>query len=217
MTIPKEDFYSTTEIANICHVHRNTIILAIRKGELKASATPGGHNRIHHDEFVRFAKEKGLPVLGFPGQEEGPPLERPVTPPPPARGADARRKVLVVDDDKMVHKQVEKALDSKLYEVHSAFNGYEAGFKTSVIRPDLILLDIMLGDLDGGEVYSMLRENEFTRDVKILVITSMADDERIRRSFPEEVSILKKPLRGKDIAERVGQILGVARAGVASG
>ncbi|MBI4617005.1 MAG: response regulator [Planctomycetes bacterium] len=211
MTIKKRDFYSTSEIAKLCHVHRNTIILAIRKGDLKASSTPGGHNRINHDEFVRFAVERGLPVLAFPGDDEeeagGEESGRDLD-----KGRGGKKRVLVVDDDKMVHKLVEKALDSSLYEIAMAMSGYEGGLKTASFRPDLMLLDIMLGDIDGGEVYRQLKEDDEYRHIQILVITSIQDDSRIEKMFPEPVAYLKKPFRVKELAERVDQMLGVTRS-----
>ena len=211
----KKDFYSTSEIAKLCHVHRNTIILAIRKGDLRASTTPGGHNRINHEECVRVAKERGLPVLAFPGDEDGvgTGVESPAVVPSETGG---RKKVLIVDDDDAVHKLVKKALDPNLFEVETASSGYDAGFKTSAFRPHLILLDVMLGDIDGGEVYTMLKENEFTRHIQILVITSIADDEKIRQMFVDDVPVLKKPFRLKEVADRVHEMLGISRSGVAS-
>lgn len=210
MKIKKKEFYSTSEIAKMCHVHRNTIILAIRKGDLRASTTPGGHNRINHEEFVRFAKERGLPVLEFPGESDGDEGTAGIpTPESPESSEGRKKRVLVVDDDKMVHKLVQKALDPELFDLETASSGYDAGFKTSSFKPDLILLDVMLGDIDGGEVFNMLRENEFTQHIQIMVITSIQDDQRIQQIFGAELPYLKKPFRVKEVADRVHQLLGM--------
>ena len=204
MTIKKKEFYSTSEIAKLCHVHRNTVILAIRKGDLKASTTPGGHNRINHEEFVRFARERGLPVLAFPGEDDSTDgREQEKTP--------SKRRVLVVDDDEIIDKLVRKALTLDRYEIETARSGYDAGFKTSAFRPDLILLDIMLGDIDGAGVYKMLKENEFTRSIRILVITAIQDDGKIRSFFPEEVPYLKKPFGLEELSSRVEEIFSLER------
>jgi len=190
MAINKKSFYSTTEVADICNVHRNTIILAIKKGDLRASSTPGGHNRVAHKDLVSFIRERDLPVISIPGEDEG---------------DERRQRILVVDDDKLILKTVEKALADK-YEVKVASTGYEAGLLTISFNPDLIVLDMLLPDIDGGEVYRTLRSNEATKSVRVLVVTAVTDERKIAETFGS-VPFLKKPFSIENLRRKVNQVL----------
>lgn len=187
----KKPFYTTTEVADICNVHRNTIILAIKKGDLRASATPGGHNRIAHRDLIKFIRERDLPVIAVPGEDDA--LER-------------KQKVLVVDDDSVILKFITKALQDG-YEIRTASTGYEAGLLTSAFNPDLILLDMLLPDIDGGQVYRTLRNNEETASIRVLVVTAVSDDEKIRTTFGDDVPYLKKPFTVDELRRKINQVL----------
>lgn len=188
----KKQFYSTTEVASICNVHRNTIILAIKKGDLRASSTPGGHNRVAHKDLVKFIRERDLPVIAIPGDEEA---------------AEHRPRVLVVDDDPTIVKLIEKGLGGEGYEVISATNGYDAGRKTAKFSPELILLDYMLPDIDGVQVYRSLRESEDTASIRFVVITSFDDIEKLKGEFGEQVPVLAKPFTIEDLRRKINTVM----------
>lgn len=188
-------FYSTSEVARFCSVHRNTIILAIRKGDLRASNTPGGHNRVAPDDLLAFAREKGIALSG-------------IDVPGPAPARRERPRLLVVDDDPLILEMIDKGLRD-IVEVGKASTGYEAGFATLSFRPDLILLDMMLPDIDGGQVYETLRSNQETRNIKILVITAIQDDRTIQRIFGKDLPYLKKPFSYATLRSMVTALLGV--------
>ncbi|NUQ35149.1 MAG: response regulator, partial [Planctomycetaceae bacterium] len=129
-------FYTTSDVAKICNVHRNTIIGSIRKGILKIYRTPGGHARIAREDLLEFCKRRNLPVA-FNGTRND--------------------KVLVVDDDPLLVKLIKVGLEKAGYRVMAAGNGYDAGFMTLDFRPDIMLLDIMLPDIDGDKVAQRVR------------------------------------------------------------
>ena len=52
--VDNKDYYSTSEVATLCRVHKNTIIAAINRGLLPASKTPGGHNRVSRTVVPRI-------------------------------------------------------------------------------------------------------------------------------------------------------------------
>jgi CheY-like chemotaxis protein len=183
----KKPFYSTTDVAKICNVHRNTIILAIKKGDLKASSTPGGHNRVAHRDLVRFIRERDLPVLCIPGEDDEDLALDGNLPP------TIKQRILIVDDDPTMVKMIEATLAEQGYEVLSAHNGYDAGRMTELHRPDLILLDYMLPDIDGGKVYRSLQQREETRRIRFVVITSFGDIEQLEAQFGPGIPLLRKP------------------------
>ncbi len=82
--------------------------------------------------------------------------------------------ILVVDDDPDIARFVEVNLRSAGYEVSVAGDGEEALERASEIRPDLVLLDVMMPRLDGFEVAQRLRKNPQTANTSIIMLTAKA-------------------------------------------
>src|SRR5581483_9680922 len=103
---------------------------------------------------------------------------------PGARGARARRRregrslmpetILVVNDDPDIARFVEVNLRSAGYEVAVAGDGEEALQRASEMRPDLVLLDVMMPRIDGFEVAQRLRRNPQTANTSIIMLTAKA-------------------------------------------
>lgn len=81
-------------------------------------------------------------------------------------------KVLIVDDEEHIIELITFNLELKGYEVDSASDGEEALQKFKKIKPDLILLDIMLPKINGIEVCHRIRESEELPDVAIIMLTA---------------------------------------------
>ena len=92
-------------------------------------------------------------------------------------GATLTKKwtILVVEDDHDVNDLVCDALDEAGYNVHSAFDGDEAMNACSEMRPDVILMDIILPDRDGIELCRALSQNEDTRSIPVIMLTGKQD------------------------------------------
>jgi CheY-like chemotaxis protein len=88
------------------------------------------------------------------------------------------KKILVIDDDENLCAAVKRGLESfGKYEV-SVAGGGKAGLKAGrKLRPDLILLDIIMPDLDGLSVLKKLRQNEKTRFIPVVMLTGVQDQE----------------------------------------
>jgi diguanylate cyclase (GGDEF)-like protein len=82
--------------------------------------------------------------------------------------------ILVVDDDPDIARFVEVNLRSAGYEVAVAGDGEEALEKASALRPDLVLLDVMMPRIDGFEVAARLRKNPQTANTSIIMLTAKA-------------------------------------------
>lgn len=80
--------------------------------------------------------------------------------------------ILVVDDDPVVVQVVTQTLQTEPYQIQITRAGTEALDALAVQRPDLIILDIMLPDLDGFEVCRRIRANPFTSRIPILFLTA---------------------------------------------
>ena len=108
--------------------------------------------------------------------------------------AMAEARVLVVDDDTNITDLVGTALRYEGFEVHLAHAGRAAIDAVTSFRPDLIVLDVMLPDLDGFEVCRRFKRDEVASRVPIIFLTAM-DSETARRKGMEcgAVDYLIKP------------------------
>ena len=94
-----------------------------------------------------------------------------------------RKKILVVEDNEMNLELVTDILEAEGYEVIQATNGNDALESANSQRPDLILMDIQLPQMDGLEVTRLLKGNEGTRQIKVVALTAHAmrgDEEKAR-------------------------------------
>lgn len=87
------------------------------------------------------------------------------------------KKILVVDDEKDVLTVLEKRLTIAGYFVLKADNGADAISLAKSRRPDLILLDIVMPNMDGGQVANMLKEDPQTKDIPIIFVTCLVRKE----------------------------------------
>ena len=82
-------------------------------------------------------------------------------------GQGDRKKILVIDDDRLIVETIVSSLEEEPhdYEIISAADGFEAGLQVSHFRPDVLILDIMMPDVDGYEVCKRVKQDLcFLRD-----------------------------------------------------
>lgn len=98
------------------------------------------------------------------------------------------KKILVVDDDPTVIKLLEGVLKAQGFEVALAHDGIDAMVQVKNTKPDLIILDIMMPELNGYEVCSHLKFDPQYKSIPILILTSREQelDERIARMMGVE-------------------------------
>ena len=83
------------------------------------------------------------------------------------------KKILIVDDEKSVLLMLEKRLTAEGYSVITASNGHDAVNLARTKSPDLIILDIIMPGVDGGEVAEKLREDIRTKNIPIIFLTAL--------------------------------------------
>ena len=125
--------FTTGEAAKICKVSQQTIIRCFDNGQLKGFRVPGSRfRRIPRESLYKFMKDNGIPTDAL---ESG------------------KRKVLLVDDDTELLELMNKVIeDDGRFEVRIATNGFDAGMMVKEYRPDVIVLDVMLPDINGNLV-----------------------------------------------------------------
>jgi excisionase family DNA binding protein len=153
--------FTTGEAAKICKVSQQTIIRCFDNGQLKGFRVPGSRfRRIPREALYKFMKDNGIPTDAL---ESG------------------KRKVLLVDDDAELVELMSKVLDEDgRFEVRIASNGFDAGMMVKEYRPDIIVLDVMLPDINGKEVCHRVRADTTLEDVRILCISGMIEEDKIQ-------------------------------------
>jgi excisionase family DNA binding protein len=153
--------FTTGEAAKICKVSQQTIIRCFDNGQLKGFRVPGSRfRRIPREALYKFMKDNGIPTDAL---ESG------------------KRKVLLVDDDAELVDLMSKVLDEDgRFEVRIASNGFDAGMMVKEYRPDIIVLDVMLPDINGKEVCHRVRADTTLEDVRILCISGMIEEDKIQ-------------------------------------
>ncbi|MBU5613625.1 response regulator [Geomonas azotofigens] len=121
-----------------------------------------------------------------------------------------KEKILIIDDSELVLAMAKDALDQAGYQVVTATNGIEANrFIFSKDRPDLIIMDIMMPMLDGNKKAKLLKENEVSRDIPILLLSSKSEAEM--RQLVDEAKAngyILKPFTPEQITAAVSAALG---------
>ena len=147
------------------------------------------------EDLDQFLREKGMPI---PDESKG----------------DERKKILVVDDDKIIVETIVQALeeDEHGYEMISASDGFEAGLQVSHFKPDLVILDIMMPDINGYEVCQKIKCTPETRDIKIVVLSAYLNDETFTRMKEYGAdACFSKPLPLEQLKFEVANLLGLKR------
>lgn len=126
---------------------------------------------------------------------------------PPARSAvQARRRILVVEDDPGIRTLLSSTLRLSGYEVLGAATGHEALTGVEQFRPDLLLVDVMLPDLDGYELTRVLRTANVTTPVLFLTARAEAAD-RVTGLRAGGDDYVTKPFNVQELLLRIRGIL----------
>jgi len=127
-----------------------------------------------------------------------------MTPDVPQRPAT----ILVVDDEARNVKLIETLLQIQGYTTISASNGTEALAMALSERPDLILLDVMMPDMDGFETVARLKADPRTKPVPVIMVTALDDrDSKLRGLQAGAEEFLSKPIDRADLTVRVRNLL----------
>lgn len=118
-------------------------------------------------------------------------------------------KILVVDDEPDLVILVDRVLRKEGHEVIGASGGEEALEKLRGLRPDLILLDIMMPRLDGWQTLRLIRKLDGFKDVPVAMLTAKALTPEViaREEIGELVDYIQKPFTKRSLIEKVNEIL----------
>ena len=181
--------FTTGEAAKICKVSQQTIIRCFDNGSLKGFRVPGSRfRRIPRDQLYSFMKENKIPTDAL---ESG------------------KRKVLIVDDDVELVELLKDVFDRDgRFDVRTANNGFDAGMQVKEFKPDLMVLDVMLPDINGKEVCQRVRSDKNMDAVKIICISGMVEQDKISELLAAGADdFMNKPFTVDSLRERACELL----------
>lgn len=184
-----ESQFGTLDVARMLGVSAMTVVRWIDKGVIRAFRTPGNHRRILRDDLRHFVRRMGFPM--------------------PAELSQDRWKVLAVDDEPEVLSVLVRAFESqKRYEVYSATDGVTALIEVGRVKPDLLLLDIVLPGMDGIEVCRRIKANSHL-ETNIVAISGKGTAEMTEQVLEAGADVfLEKPVSIHELRQCVGRLLG---------
>jgi excisionase family DNA binding protein len=185
--------FTTGEAARICKVSQQTIIRCFDNGSLKGFRVPGSRfRRIPRDQLFQFMKDNGIPTDAL---ESG------------------KRKVLIVDDDEeLVELLVDVFAKDGRFDIRTANNGFGAGMLVKEFRPDIVVLDVMLPDINGKEVCQRVRSDSSLEAVKIICISGMVEQDKVADLKAAGANdFLQKPFTVDKLLERACDLLDIER------
>jgi CheY-like chemotaxis protein len=116
--------------------------------------------------------------------------------------------ILVVDDEEEIRRATSNMFERAGFEVSQAENGVEALKIINRDKPDMILLDGMMPEMTGFEVYKAVKSNPQTRDVPV-ILCSAADKEEILKNNVNPDDYIQKPIQFQKLYQKVIKILGL--------
>lgn len=189
--------FTTGEAAKICKVSQQTIIRCFDNGSLKGFRVPGSKfRRIPREQLFAFMRDNGIPTDAL---ESG------------------KRKVLIVDDDEELVELLSDVFEKEgRFDVRTANNGFDAGMLVREFRPDLVVLDVMLPDINGKEVCQRIRSDDTLEAVRIICISGMVEQDKIAELKEAGANdFMHKPFNVDRLLDRACDLLEIERAMVA--
>jgi DNA-binding response OmpR family regulator len=119
-------------------------------------------------------------------------------------------RVLIVDDDTDVREVAKVSLQAVAgWEVLTASGGVEGAAVAAAERPEAVLLDVMMPDLDGPSTLARMREEDASRDVPVIFLTAKTQGVEVERlKALGAVAVLAKPFDPMTLYRQVGAALG---------
>ncbi|MBI2360849.1 MAG: response regulator [Deltaproteobacteria bacterium] len=118
------------------------------------------------------------------------------------------KTIMIVDDNQDILNIVKAVLEGHGCEVISATNGMDFLSRLEHQKPDLIILDIMLPDIDGLEILKRLKDNVDTASIPVIMLTILEQCEDIDRAYELGCTYyLTKPFTSRQLLNAIGPVL----------
>ena len=127
-------------------------------------------------------------------------------------------RVVCVEDEPEMIDLIKLILTRKGYEVHGANGGVEGLKMIREVEPDLVLLDLMMPEMDGWQVYQQIKADDKTKDIPVVVVTAKAQniDKVLGLHIAKVDDYISKPFSLQELVDRVEDVLKRSKAGGSS-
>lgn len=193
--------FSTSEVGKLLGVAAGSVANWIDQGQIKAGRTPGGHRRIAIKDLRAFLEQQNLPL--------------------PPELAEPEPMVLIVDDERAVaqYLAIEIAAAEPTWRIQQAYDGFAAGQLVGSLKPQVMILDLRMPDLDGFEVCRRIKSDPATQSTAVIAMTaypSISAEKKILECGAQ--ACLTKPLDIDVLLQEVHRALrGESRSKVLAG
>ena len=119
------------------------------------------------------------------------------------------RRIVCIEDEPEMINLIQLILERKGFEVIGADGGKSGLDTVRSEKPDLILLDLMMPDMDGWEVYQKLKADEVARDIPVIVVTAKAQsiDKVLGLHIAKVDDYIPKPFSPQELLDSIQQVL----------
>lgn len=119
------------------------------------------------------------------------------------------KKILVVEDDSFLSEMYLTKLSESGFDVEAAYDGKEALAKIKEFKPDLVLLDIVLPRLDGFEVLRMIKKEDSSKNIPVIILTNLGQKEEVEKGLKLGASgyIIKAHFTPTEVVAKVKKAL----------
>lgn len=123
--------------------------------------------------------------------------------------SNSKEKILIVEDDKFLRELISRKLAGRGYEVETAVDGEDGFKKLKKIKPDVVLLDLILPGIDGFEVLSRVKKEKEIENIPIIILSNLGQREDIERGLNLGAIdyLIKAHFTPQEIIEKVKEVL----------
>lgn len=118
-------------------------------------------------------------------------------------------KIAIIEDDAAIAQMYRMKFEAEGYIVETAENGRLGLELAEEMQPDMILLDLMMPEMNGDEMLAKMRETDWGKDIKVIILTNMGEQEapEVLQSLKVSTFIVKADMTPRQVADLVGQTL----------
>jgi two-component system response regulator VicR len=129
--------------------------------------------------------------------------------------SDSQRAIVCIDDDAAMIDLVCTILKHRGFDVIGATSGVQGLELVSSVKPDVVLLDLMMTEMDGWDVYQHMKMDEQMRTVPVIVVSakSQAVDKELGLYVAKVQDYLTKPFSADELLKSIHRVLGMAGSG----
>ncbi len=173
-----ERLLTSHEVGELLQVNPSSVNKWVNEGRITAFRTPGGHRRIRMADLLDFLRRHKMPI-------------------PKGIASSVRRRVMIVYDNARNLKALDRLM--KLYasqiQLSLISNGIDALVKVGTLKPDVMMIDVLMSGLDGVEVCRRLKANPETERIDVLITSGHLTRELEKRAFSAGArACLRKPV-----------------------